>query len=166
MEHMFSSTLLFNQDITSWDVSEVTNFGAMFHTSAMNQNISVWNMAKAEKTNYMFTNNTAFNQPIGVWDVGVVTHMNHMFYGATSFNQDISEWNIQVVSTMANMFETANALSASNYDDLLVGWNANTHLDDVSFHAGNADPTSTGITARGELVGDGWTIVDNDGTHT
>ena len=36
--------LLFNQDISSWDVSSVTDMRYMFYTSAFNQDISTWSV--------------------------------------------------------------------------------------------------------------------------
>ena len=46
----------FNQDISTWDVSNVTNMEAMFE------------------------NATAFNQDIGNWDVSNVTDMSVCFF--------------------------------------------------------------------------------------
>jgi len=57
MNRMFYGTDAFNQDLSSWNVSSVTNMAGMFFLSA-------------------------FNQDIGVWDVSSVTIMNGMFWGA------------------------------------------------------------------------------------
>ena len=64
----------FNQDIGSWDVSNVTDmFG-------------------------MFDNADAFNQDIGSWDVSNVTDMALMFSEAASFNKDLNSWNVSNVT--------------------------------------------------------------------
>ena len=42
---MFTENQAFNQDISSWDVSNVTNMRRMFRLSnAFNQNLSSWNV--------------------------------------------------------------------------------------------------------------------------
>ena len=67
--------LAFNQNISSWDVSNVTDMGGMF------------------------CNAQSFNQPIGNWDVSNVTRMNSMFGDADAFNQLIGDWDVYVVVT-------------------------------------------------------------------
>ena len=62
----------FNQDISSWDVSNVTTMRYTF-----------W-----------FSN---FNQDISSWDVSNVTNMKYMFYESRNFNQDLSNWNVDKV---------------------------------------------------------------------
>jgi len=68
----------FNQDISSWDVSNVTNMYEMFESAS------------------------SFNQPIGNWDVSNVTNMYEMFENASSFNQNLSTWNVENVSDCSN----------------------------------------------------------------
>jgi surface protein len=58
----------FNQDISSWDVSSVSNMEAMFYGA------------------------TSFNQDISNWDISSVIYMGGMLYEATSFNQDLCAW--------------------------------------------------------------------------
>ena len=171
MQYAFFQAADFNQDLPTdgvkWNVSNVLNFQLMFYgASDFNGNISSWDVSSATTINSMFHTATSFTQNIGGWNLASVNNMYGTFQGASSFNQNISSWDIAEVTTMENMFNGANALSDANYDALLIAWNGASHLDNVPFHAGDADPSADGITARVELVGDGWTIIDNDGTHT
>jgi len=63
----------FNQDISNWDVSNVTDMVAMF--------LSAY----------------SFNQDISNWDVSNVTDMGSMFRSASDFNQDLSSWSVDGV---------------------------------------------------------------------
>lgn len=64
----------FNQDISNWDVSNVTNMANMFVGAR------------------------DFNQDISNWDVSNVTNMSQMFMGAENFDKDISNWDVSKVS--------------------------------------------------------------------
>merc|ERR1711934_516482 len=63
---MFSSASVFNQDLSKWDVSAVTDMGSMFYLAS------------------------TFNQDLSKWDVSAVTNMESMFYGASSFKRELS----------------------------------------------------------------------------
>ena len=111
MYELFKDVSQFNQNISTWDVSNVTNMGRMFYSynpSIFNQNISKWDVSNVTNMEAMFysvdtDNSSSFNQDIGEWDVSSVTSMNFMF-GNSSFNQDISEWDVSNVGGMSHMF--------------------------------------------------------------
>ena len=131
MRQAFISRTNFNQDITAWDVSNVTSMANMFQNSGFNQPIGVWqtdslqdmtsmfnstlfnqdiggwNTSNVTSTAGLFLNNTAFNQDIGGWDVSNVTDMQGMFSNAIAFNQHIGGWNVSNVTDMQSMFGTA-----------------------------------------------------------
>ena len=63
-----SSYDTFDDDISAWQTSSVTNMYAMFHSAA------------------------SFNGDVSNFDTSSVTNMYQIFYYATSFNQDTSSW--------------------------------------------------------------------------
>ena len=76
MQDAFRGTHTFDGNISSWDVSSVTDMS------------------------HMFSGARSFNQPLSSWDVSSVTDMNGMFSGARSFNGDLSTWNVSSVTDM------------------------------------------------------------------
>ena len=89
----------FNQDISSWDVSNVTDMSFIFYgSSSFNQDISSWDVSNVTGMSSMFYGASSFNQPIGYWDVSNVTNMFRMLSSAVAFNQDISSWNVDGVT--------------------------------------------------------------------
>jgi surface protein len=106
MSYLFLNNLSFNQDIGTWDVSNVTNMARMFEMSAFNQDIGNWDVSNVTDMTRMFEH-TPFNQDISSWDVSKVTSMAGMFHLAQDFNKDIGIWDVGNVKNVSNMFSTA-----------------------------------------------------------
>ena len=95
-------------DINNWDVTAITDMQSIFNTSGnmhyFNENISGWDVGNVTNMVSMFGNMFHFNQPIGNWDVGNVTNMSSMFYNARRFNQDLNNWNVSKVTNFIFAF--------------------------------------------------------------
>lgn len=110
---MFVNAYTFNDDLSGWDTSAITDMAYMFTSAyAFNGNISTWNTGLVTDMNRMFTSAHAFNASIVNWNVGSVESMQMMFNDARAFNQDISNWNVESVTNMGSMFENALAFTA------------------------------------------------------
>ena len=83
-------------------------FGALDSTN-FNDDISGWNTSNVTDMNSMFSGAAAFNQNIGGWDTSSVTDMGSMFFGADVFNNDgfALSWDTSSVTDMSSMFYSA-----------------------------------------------------------
>ena len=118
----------FNQDISGWDMSNVTDPHNMFtEQQASNQDISGWNMSSATYTGGMFAGASSFNQDISGWDMSNVGGMQHMFRDAISFNQDLSNWNVSGATSMTSIFDNTPAMSEENKCAIHTTWSLNSN---------------------------------------
>jgi len=87
--------------------------------------------------------------------------MSSMFEGATSFDKDIGSWDVTALLDATNMFAFV-SLSNTNYDSLLVGWNAQSLQPEVNFNGGNSKYCSAAaVAARANMIAsDSWVITD------
>lgn len=132
-------------DITGWNTSSAYSFSYMFRNTSFNQDISGWDMTAVN------SNNT-----IGV-------NIGGMLYN-TPFNQDISTWDISNIRYGFNFMRDVTTFSTANYDNLLIGWEAQLPNDwgGVSIHFGSSQYTETSVdsgttdgTGAGKLIQSG-----------
>ena len=135
-----SCTSLTTLDVSSWDVSSVTNMGYMFHNCLSLTTLDVSN-----------------------WDVSSVTNLGYMFrYCSSLIGLDPQDWDINQVLAFTD-FATDVTISTVNYDALLVKWEAQAPLTGKSINFGGSKYTagSAAETARASLISTyGWTITD------
>ena len=103
-------------------------------------------------------------------DLSGVTSMKGMFNAAQNFDQDIGGWDVTNVTDFSDMFKGA-GLSDTNYDKLLIGWNAQSLSFGATFNAGSSQLCSAAAqTARDNMMamspGHGWTISDGNACPT
>ena len=97
-----------NLDVSSWDVSQVTNMSWMFSGArSVNPDVSNWDVSQVTNMDSMFIGATSANPDVSNWDVSQVTNMDSMFRGATSANPDVSNWDVSQVESMFSMFRDA-----------------------------------------------------------
>ena len=132
MANLFSGKETFNQNISSWDTSSVTNMLGMFSVGVLtddnemvfNQDISKWDVSKVTDMSSMFVRARSFNQDIGNWNVSSVINMSGMFLQAIRFNQDISNWDMSNVVTINTMFQ-----DAWSFNQDISNWNVSNVTD-------------------------------------
>ena len=124
----------FNNDISGWDTSSITNMSHMFQgASAFNQPIENWDVSSVTDMSYMFAKKddelftafddsspSVFNQPLNNWNVSNVTYMDHMFWRSKAFDQPLDNWNVSNVTSMNAMF-TDSVLNQENYCKTVKG---------------------------------------------
>ena len=99
MSNMFSDADSFNQDISSWNVSRVTDMRNMFaNADNFNQDISSWNVSRVTDISYMFSEADSFNQDISIWVNYISENIIHNNFSSGSCPLDtvyhpFSSWN-------------------------------------------------------------------------
>jgi len=148
----FNSTLVLN-------TSKVTAMNNMF-TNCVNLNsLLTFDTSNVTTMRIMFQGCSSFNQPLSFDTSNVITLQNFLS-GGTLFNQDVSGFNISSLTNASNMLN-GTSFDTTNYDLLLISWAAQTHNNNVPFHAGTAKYSpGAAANARAVLIADGWTITD------
>ena len=182
MRWMFWGCTNFNSDVTFSDTSLVTNMDYMFYACTNFDKAVNFNTASVTKINHMFANCSSFNQtinfvsplltiindafngcsslnsPINI-DVSGCLNFVRTFYNCTVFDQDLSGFNITSLTNAGNLL-LGTAFSTTNYDLLLVAWDA-FGTSSVPFHAGTAQYSAGApATAHANMISRSWTITD------
>jgi len=102
----------FNEDISKWDVSKVTDFSAAFlECKVFNVDISTWNVSSATGLASMFYHAEKFNVDISGWNVSKNKGFQAMFFMALSFNVDLNPWDVSSATSMKTMFYRAESFN-------------------------------------------------------
>ena len=110
--------------IIEWDTILVNDISGLFKDTMFNQDISGWNVSNVSNMESLFENNQAFNQSLNNWNTSNVTSMNSMFLGAINFNQSLENWNTSNVTSMNSMF-----LGAIRFNSRVNNWNVSNIID-------------------------------------
>lgn len=168
MKYMFKGCWKFNQSLSSWDVSQVTNFSYfLFDAIIFNGSLSGWDTGNATLMNDMFNGCTPFDQDISGFDVSKVTSFTSMLFNCTNFNQDISSWDVSAGTSFNTFMSNGNSFSTANYDLLLNAWSLLTLSpnETIDFAFGLNYTIATSQAARDIMTGspNNWTINDGGG---
>ena len=115
------------------------NFTGMFYgCTALDINLSSWNVSAVTNFTDTFKQATSFNnggEPLN-WNTSSATIMSSMFYQAAAFNQDISNWDVTNVTRMDNMFSSALAFNNGGVAlDWDYGFGSNANMASMFFGA-------------------------------
>jgi len=124
LTRMFKGSSNFNQDLSSWNTSNVTNMSQMFAYSGFNQNINSWDVSNVTNMSQMFSSTTNFNQDLPSWNTSNVTNMDSMFANCATFNGNIISWNVSNVTSMNSMFS-----GATIFNQNISGWDVSNVTD-------------------------------------
>lgn len=93
MDRMFYNSPTFNQQLDGWDISKVWWFNNTFNTATSFQsNLATWDVSNAVCMDGMFAKANAFDSQLGTWSVGNTRSMEGMFGYNTKFNRNLSGW--------------------------------------------------------------------------
>jgi len=124
---MFYGTTNFNQKVSAWDTSTITDMSYMFYNaSTFNRALNSWSLAGTTTTSNMFNGALAFNQPLGSWTMSSITDLSYMFASTVAFNQDLSAWNLSAATTLAYMFADSTAFNSN------TNWSTTTLVTNMS----------------------------------
>ena len=126
LENLFSigSNYRIYKDLSSWDVSNVTNMDNLFSDKIISLprvNIGYWDVSNVTSMKNMFSG-TSFESTIitegsiGSWDVSNVTDMTDMF-SRSNFNEYLGSWDVSNVRDMTRMF-----FQNSSFNQNLSSW--------------------------------------------
>ena len=158
INNMFQGATSFNQDLSDWDVSHITDMRNLFQgATSFNGDITGWDVSSVTDMSNMFDGATLFNQPIGLWGskTANVGNYSYMFQKASSFDQNLGTWTMKSGCYGDGMFERS-GMRCENYSATFVGWAAQTaFIPTGHFYAGQnclLPLNVAGMAAHKELV--------------
>ena len=118
----------FNQDLSKWDVSNVTEGSSTFYDchAFEGKGLDKWRMPKLTKAEQMFRNCASFNPDLSGWDVSSLESGSRMFFNCKQFEgKGLDKWQTSSLKNMSEMFAKCGiGLSgyAEHFNPSLEGW--------------------------------------------
>jgi hypothetical protein len=126
--------------IQYWNTSKLTSMKNAFNQSAaqsynFNENLSNWDFSNVTNAEGLFKDNTNFDNggKDPFWDTSVLINASHMFQGCSSFNRDLSSMIMSNVTTTSHMFYNATKYEGTGIGD---GWDLQSCTDMTSMFEG------------------------------
>ena len=92
-------------DLNFIDTSEITDMSLLFSNCMHNFDVSSWDVSNVTNMGYTFYKCNAFTgKGLENWNVSKVKNMNYMFYNCKNFNCDLSDWDISNMTRWKNTF--------------------------------------------------------------
>ena len=111
-----SSTKIKTLDLSTWDVSNVTNMERMFSgcTNLTSLNLSGWDVSNVIDMWAMFSQCIGLTSvDLSNWDVGNIVNTSLMFYNCPRLTSlDLSSWDTSNVTSMESMFNSCKSLTS------------------------------------------------------
>ena len=162
LESAFSGAVNLTQ-VPSYLPPNVENLSKSFANASIfnDSNISSWDVSSVTNMRRMFFETDLFNQPVGNWNTESLQVVSYMFAQTGAFDQSLANWDVTNVTAMIDMFAGVE-LSTMNYENTLIGWAAQSVQNGVIFDGGMSKYNyGQAYHARQQLIEDyGWTITD------
>ena len=158
MATLFSNARSFNQNVNSFNVSQVSSLATVFFAASNFDNGMqplTWSAPLCTTFASMFQNAISFNEPLTslVQTSGVIScDISNMFRGARRFNQNLNSWNTINVINMGSCFQSSSNTfpNRMEFNNGELGReniaNANITLSTASYNNGSAILTCPGAT--------------------
>lgn len=173
-------------NIELWNILGITNWTGAFRKSNFAGPISGWGNKFRNVINVanMFRDNTTFNKAVEDLDFSSVENALSFLFGALAFNKPVNNLNtssllnwgsflrntnfnrpmnnldFSAATNVNNLLRDSN-FSQTNYDPLLISFDAQSLNSNLNFHAGTAKyGAGAPATARANRISDGWTMTD------
>jgi len=156
-------------DFPNW--SNVTRMSGTFRSSSFNGNLTNWDFSNVTRIDVAFFGSSSYTGVgLGSIDVGSVTNFS-LAIRDTNVDQNLSSWDITSATNFTS-FAQNTTFSTSNYDAILIGWeatlqaafpNGSGYTPSISINFGNSEYNGGGAAeaARTSLINTfNWTITD------
>ena len=162
IDRMFTNCFIFNENLNSWDVSNLTSLVQIFNNcKAFNYPLDNWQVGSVVDLSSLFRGALVFNQDLSSWDISNAENLSNMFNNARDYNQNLSNWDFSNVKDMSGFMLNKSLYDANYLSDLLSKLDQDlvfANMINVNLDFGTIKYDSTGFTAYNSLVSKGFII--------